>query len=146
MTKSQRSFLISSMTLGLYWCAIFAATHVPVPKSGFVGRPRIPHFDKIVHLGIYAFLGFLLLWFLSHGQRAFRAATAMTVGLIIVYGLLDEFLQSFVPTRHADPLDFVADLCGGALGVIAFVIIRARMQRSLKQNNKAVALPSGRPS
>lgn len=124
MTKSQRSLLVSSILLAIYWCMIFTATHMPMPTPAAAARAHIPHIDKVVHLGIYACLAFLLLWFFSHGKRSLRTAAVMTIGLVAGYGLLDEILQSFVPSRHADPLDFVADLIGGAVGVTAFVALR----------------------
>lgn len=71
-----------------------------------VGLPA--PWDKLAHFLAYALLGFLLGLGLDRGGQAF--------GVAALYGLLDEFHQSFTPGREVSLLDFLADALGGALG------------------------------
>jgi VanZ family protein len=79
-----------------------------------VGLPA--PWDKLAHFLAYALLGFLL----ARGLDGRRAA----FGIASLYGLLDEFHQSFTPGREVSLGDFLADALGAALG--AFL---ARPQR-----------------
>ena len=40
-----------------------------------------------------------------------------------LYGLADELHQYFVPNRYADPVDWVADTLGSAIGAIAVLAL-----------------------
>lgn len=73
-----------------------------------VGLPA--PWDKLAHLLAYALLGFLLGLGLGREGQAF--------GVAALYGLLDEFHQSFTPGREVSLLDFLADALGGALGAL----------------------------
>ena len=51
----------------------------------------------------------------------------MAVLIAVAYGVTDEWHQSFVPNRHADPRDLAADAigaCAAAASVKAWDIIR----------------------
>src|SRR5512137_2272746 len=82
-------------------------------------------FRKTLHFIEYGFLAFLF-------YRAFRAGRgpfwSKRVGLLaggaaVVYGFLDEFLQSFVPKRSGSPFDWAVDTAG-ILTVIALMAWR----------------------
>ena len=77
--------------------------------------------DKLAHFGAYAVLGALLAH--AHASLRWTAWAAVVVGLL--YALSDEYHQSFVPGRAADPADWVAD----ALGVIAAVALHSWLRR-----------------
>jgi VanZ family protein len=52
--------------------------------------------------------------------------------LTALYGLSDEWHQSFVPARYAEAGDVLADLLGGLLGSGFYLLVRkigARVQR-----------------
>jgi VanZ family protein len=95
--------------------------------------PPFPNSDKVVHFCAYAFLGWLI------SLRRVLAGTpgtgvdfkAMIVGML--YGISDEFHQSFVPMRDSSVYDWTAD----ALGVTVGVLICARMFRNRLQLNQA---------
>jgi VanZ family protein len=81
-------------------------------------------FRKFLHVVEYGFLAFLF-------YRAFRAGHepfwSKRVGLeaaaaAVAYGLLDEYLQSFVPNRFGSPYDWVIDTLGilTAIALIAY--------------------------
>jgi len=80
---------------------------------------------KVAHFTEYAILGFL-------AARAFRGSPRpglqrrwflASLCLIVVYSLLDEYHQSFVPSRTASVYDSLIDMAGG---LTALVIIRSR--------------------
>jgi VanZ family protein len=80
--------------------------------------PEVLLQDKLLHLLEYAALAALLVPGLRLVGVPVRATLLAAVGLASLYGLSDEFHQSFVPGRDADVLDWVADTSGGVLGAI----------------------------
>jgi VanZ family protein len=94
---------------------IFAASSRPdtsaVPSANF---------DKVVHLAVYALLGALILRALAGGRRSGVTWSAVLLSVIIatLYGITDEWHQSFVPSRTPDAMDVVADLIGAAVGAV----------------------------
>ena len=83
-------------------------------------RPRLPvalvsNTDKLAHFAVYAVLGALL----ARGQVASGISVRVAAALGLLYAASDEWHQSFVPGRSADPADWVAD----ALGVLAGLAI-----------------------
>lgn len=84
---------------------------------------------KAAHFGEYCLLGLL-------SARAFRKSSHLVLQrhwfvvallLIAVYALLDEYHQSFVPSRTASIYDSFIDMAGG---LTALIFIR-RFKRSL---------------
>jgi len=85
--------------------------------------PRyVPHFfgaDKLLHAIEYCGFGFLL-------TRAFRSSLRgkalgkggflLILGIVLLYGVSDEFHQAYVPNREASVWDVMADVVGGGLG------------------------------
>lgn len=103
--------------------AIFYLSHQPV-------LPAPPGNDKVAHVIAYTVLGgtyLRALW------GATRLPTYGMLGLSFVlaslYGVSDEFHQTFVPGRTASLGDIVADVVGAALGTgIAYAVYR-RLRR-----------------
>lgn len=91
------------------------------------GRSSIPSpgidlpIDKIGHFTMYAVLGALT------GRAARRYRTRIGWGWFVLGGFLfaalDELQQRHIPTRSADPLDWVADALGFT---IAFWLLYSR--------------------
>jgi VanZ family protein len=80
---------------------------------------------KIAHFTEYAILGFL-------AARAFRTSPRPSISrrwilicatLIVVYALMDEYHQSFVPSRTASVWDSFIDMTGG---LTALLLVRKR--------------------
>ena len=69
--------------------------------------------DKVVHLGLYLVLGATLAWAQRHGRRG---SVLLFLFLGMVYGVLDEWHQSFVPGRDPSWGDWGADAAGVVLG------------------------------
>lgn len=111
----------------VFWmAATFAVSHQSRVEIPF-GAP-----DYIGHGVSYAVLGALLMRALAGG-----ALPGMRTGLILpavliaaVYGVSDEFHQSFIPGRMASVSDIVADTIGAVVGagIVAAMsaLVRAR--------------------
>ena len=82
--------------------------------------------DKLLHLSAYAVLGFFALGTQQTGASGYRVRDYWKIAaLTALYGVLDEFHQSFVPGRNADVLDVLADASGALLGAgVLFLIVR----------------------
>lgn len=88
---------------------------------------------KIAHFTEYAILGFL-------AARAFRTSSRPPIkqrwflicaALIVVYALLDEYHQSFVPSRTPSIYDSMIDMAGG---LTALLIVRHRTADSTHEH------------
>ena len=80
---------------------------------------------KIAHFTEYAILGFL-------AARAFRTSPRPAIcrrwflicaTLVVVYALIDEYHQSFVPSRTASIFDSLIDMAGG---LTALLVVRKK--------------------
>jgi VanZ family protein len=101
--------------VALWAAAIFTAS--TRSDTGIVGR--IP--DWLTHGIAYAILSLLLARALAGGFGAALSSRAavLAISLATLYGISDEFHQSFVPNRDASPADVAKDLLGALAGVVA---------------------------
>ena len=75
--------------------------------------------DKALHLLLFSVLGFFWsLLLMSNGSRPTLWHVVLVSLLVMGYGGLDEFHQSFVPGRTPDILDLAADTTGGLLSAL----------------------------
>ena len=87
---------------------------------------RIPHLDKLVHLGEYGVLGLLLArGFAGAPGITGRRLIAITVLVGSAFAALDEIYQGTVPGRNKDAVDWAADTLGLLLGAVLFARLRA---------------------
>ncbi|HET9597135.1 MAG TPA: VanZ family protein [Anaeromyxobacteraceae bacterium] len=87
--------------------------------------------DKAIHFLEYGTLGVLLAVALWTSGLPLRRAGVLAAVLASLYGASDEFHQSFVPGREADPRDWLADTLGGASGAVAAAVaLRVRAPRA----------------
>ena len=81
------------------------------------GGPEIlsrGHLDKVAHFSAYAGLGALLAWgWLKAGRRP---AAGVLVAAALAQGMAEELLQTRIPGRYGDPLDWLADAAGAITG------------------------------
>jgi VanZ family protein len=108
-------------------------------------RPRlasthVTNGDKVVHFAVYGLLATLV----ARLGAGWRGAL---VGLLVAsaFGLTDEFHQSFVPHRSADPMDWVADTLGAALAVTLYAgwpWYRRCLEHDLRQRRIENAAPT----
>ena len=104
-----------------YWIGVFLLTHLPFPDTG----ASFPHADKVVHMGIYTGLAFLLsaLMTIDSWQASWKIFL-----VCICYAMLDELLQIPIPTRAGDWRDWIADVIGTTVGLAAWLVFKRRWQ------------------
>lgn len=78
--------------------------------------------SPVAHFLEYAVLGALLVNALRF-RVSWQRACVLAVVFASLYGITDELHQWFVPNRMADPLDWLVDTCGAALGASAFCLV-----------------------
>jgi len=110
------------------WAAlILTLTSIPHPTLPLAALSGI---DKLVHVGLYAVLGFLAVLGTARDPRLQGHSTGRllpaVVACLAALGTLDEAHQAWIPGRSADVLDGVADLSGAVLGVVAGLPWRGR--------------------
>ena len=109
-----RDFVRRWLPVVLYAALIFVGSSIP----GNSINPRFTLHDKIIHATEYAGFAFLL-------ARAFGARRwwlAIVVGAL--YGVSDEFHQTFTPHRSGNDLgDMTADLVGSTIGAVTWMLL-----------------------
>ncbi|MEM7167005.1 MAG: VanZ family protein [Planctomycetota bacterium] len=101
---------------------IFCVSHSP--SDGLPNVNLVPHFDKVIHAGVYAFL----VCCFAVSQMPYRDARVWlrwAAPVAVAYAISDEVHQSFVPGRNADVADVIADVAGVALASV-FFLLRSR--------------------
>jgi VanZ family protein len=107
---------------------IFFVSHQPGDR---IDLPDIPDIDKLLHSLVYGVLAAATLY---AQPSAFRRKMSLSAGLFTVvfcmlYGLSDEFHQSFIPGRNASVWDLLADTLGALLMVVVwFRSVEARLK------------------
>lgn len=94
------------------WIVILADNPDGEPWWSFIGK--VPHGDKVGHLGLVGTLS-LLCNFAFSGRRAERGISRTTWVLFILLSA-EELSQGFIPHRSLDVFDWLADLAGLAAG------------------------------
>lgn len=124
----RQSSLLYFLPAAAYYGFIFYLSS----KSSFPIEAPFDIFDKIVHAGLFALLGFLMTFGASHANwLSPRKKAPFVLILGIVLGLLDECHQRFVPFRNPDVLDAAADAVGIILGWMAHGFLSRARGKSL---------------
>jgi VanZ family protein len=107
---------------------IFLLSHQPGED---LSLPSIPGLDKLLHALVYSLLTLSTLYAVPENFRRRRAGMSVIAVIIfcLLYGVSDEFHQSFIANRSPDPLDLIADVFGAAL-VSGGWFIREQANRS----------------
>lgn len=98
------------------WPIMLAATIIMASGRGAVAAPDIVDFDKVAHFAIYGLLATLVARAGFSGQRGWWA-----VLIVSLFGLTDEWHQSFTPGRSVEVADWVADTLGAIAAVALYV-------------------------
>jgi VanZ family protein len=107
----------------LWAIAIFCASSIP---SNAMPRSIILSQDKLIHMGVYAVLGFVLYRGIRRGTTwMWDTAGWVTFGIGVLYGASDEFHQHFVPGRSMDIYDLLAD----AIGIVCAIGVARYLER-----------------
>ena len=84
------------------------------------GPQPIEHFDKLMHFVFYGTFAVIAVWCTDKLKTFIQLAA-----FIIVYGILMEVLQSFVPSRFMSFADIVAN----SLGVVTACLLLIKWRR-----------------
>jgi VanZ family protein len=79
---------------------------------------------KCAHLAGYAILAALLFRAFRKGRNLFARAAAFAFVAAALYAALDEFHQSFIPSRTGTPRDVMIDCIGAAIGLALCLVFR----------------------
>lgn len=109
--------------------AIFVQSCFPSADVG----PSFHLKDKMLHMAVYALLAALvaracrLTW---PGRLSAMQLLLISVGFATLYGLSDEWHQTFVTSRHGSTLDVLADFAGSVVGALLYVTRMAARDRA----------------
>jgi VanZ family protein len=87
--------------------------------------PGLPHLEEIGgHLVVYAVLA--LLWERALRGAGVRRPARWALCVVLLYGISDEYHQSFVPNRVMSLVDLAIDLIGAGVALLALGRLRAQ--------------------
>ena len=129
-TCSKMNRLGHWIPLALLCAAIFIQSSFPSPDLG----PSFPLKDKVLHFLAYGLMAALcfrtcrLTW-----PARFGVCQMLIISILFasLFGLSDEWHQSFVAARQAELLDLSADMAGSVLG--GLLAMRAMHGRGCRQ-------------
>lgn len=116
----------SWLLVGAYMGMIFMISHMPMIPI----EPKFPHQDKVFHFFCYFGLAFAAAHAAAHGTMRRRFWLAFSLSAL--YGVSDEFHQSFVPGREASIGDWLADASGAWIGTYLFLKSEPVWRRSAR--------------
>jgi len=131
------------MLIKKLWPAIIWALVVLI-LTGFPGSyiPRVSGFwewlspDKIVHVLIFATLGFLIFYGLREQYLKSKRRYLYILAVLFItfmYGMITEVLQRHVFIgRDGNVFDFLADVAGGLIGFLAFILYNNKKKQQHK--------------
>ncbi len=127
--------------LRYYWPAILVAAILfglsSLPSSA-VPSLGIKYEDLVMHFGAYSVFGFTLgLGILHEGVAPTRKRIFLALLIGLLYGISDEFHQSFVPGRQSTVSDVIADTLGCAFGVYVYLNRVGWLKRLSRQGRTA---------
>jgi VanZ family protein len=112
----------------VYCTAIFVQSSYPSPDA----LPSFAYSDKLLHFVAYGLLGALFCRAfntLNRWRQRWDALFIIGVVAATVYGLSDEWHQSFVSDRTCDTADLLADFVGSLAGCWTYLrILRQKLK------------------
>ncbi|WP_372640671.1 VanZ family protein [Ancylomarina sp.] len=115
---------------------IFVLCSVPGDSLPHTSMIEIPHFDKMVHFGLFFIMGILLIAELRYQTKLNKISIAiLTFLMIAIYGGTIEILQErYFINRSGDFWDLCADVAGGVCAIFMFPFLKK--QKDLLLNRK----------
>lgn len=117
-----RGFLKYVLPAILYCLLIFLISSLSDPPAPDF---KLEWGDKINHAGAFGLMMLLVFravrW-MFYG-RSMRVQLWIALLYCALYGITDELHQMYVPNRHGDPFDLLADIVGASLGVLFIMMI-----------------------
>ena len=86
------------------------------------------HQDKVHHMGAYFIMGMLTWRFFKDYITSTMKLSIVTLCFCSIYGLSDEWHQSFVPGRYADIMDWLADTLGATIAIISLYLTKIKLK------------------
>ncbi|MCH8501923.1 MAG: VanZ family protein [Aliidiomarina sp.] len=116
-----------------FWRITFVLVLVSISILFLIQSPPTPaqvarfaHADKVAHFALFFILAGSL-------HLAFRPRVLLGLTLLLIYGVLIEVVQHYVPGRGADVWDVVADMAGAAsFYLLRLVVLWPRRRRILR--------------
>jgi len=107
---------------------IFFLSHQP---GDSLVLPDVIGIDKIAHLIVYGILAYSILWAFSPflDKKSAVKLSLATIFFCILFGISDEYHQSFIPGRYPSLIDVIADGLG-ALPISLYWLNRASKIKS----------------
>ncbi|MCD6347301.1 MAG: VanZ family protein [Bacteroidales bacterium] len=99
---------------------------------------NFPHFDKIVHMGLYFPLSLFLVAEFDLTQRRTLVTLAPFIAILTVAlygGVLEVAQERLFVHRSADLFDFFADLLGGLLGILSYYLLFRKLLLRISRKN-----------
>ena len=87
----------------------------------------------VAHLFLYGVLALFLMWAVYRNGHPTRSMQLLVILATALYGLSDEFHQSFVPGRDASGFDLIVDAIGASIAVGAWTYWRAIRSTDARQ-------------
>lgn len=120
---------ISSSQRAVLWPILIAALIFAASTRSRLAGPSVEGIDKVTHFAVYGLLATLVV----RNGRGARAAW-WSIVVVSLYGISDEWHQSFTPGRSVEFADWLADTMGAALAVSLYTWwprYRALLERPL---------------
>jgi len=95
---------------------------------------------KCAHLTEYAILAALFFRALRQGQQGLGRATISSLVLVLICASLDEYHQSFVPSREASPFDVMIDVAGAIIGLAIYRFLIRKFERHHQSKNLSMKI------
>lgn len=111
--------------------AIFSLVSLNFTKTEEIANLSNPSFrlDYFFHFLAYFFLVlFLVTW--KQNSILERRFIFYMISFGIFYSVIFECIQIFIPNRVFNPLDFLFNLLGFAVGIVSFFILRRKYGRN----------------
>jgi VanZ family protein len=107
-----------------FWLFIIIVSYLMLielpPKDG-----GIPHIDKIQHMLVF-------MWLTMIGQLAYKPYRYWLAAALVLYAASTELLQGMLTiTRLASVNDWLADICGIAIAMAMFNLLKKRRMACL---------------
>ncbi len=106
------------------WIIVIADKAEGVPWWSFIGK--IPFGDKVGHFGLVGTLSLLCNLAFSRREGTRPRFITRTTWVLFFLLSLEELSQGFIPHRHLDGFDWLADLAGLAMGQMVAMTIHKK--------------------
>jgi VanZ family protein len=134
-TCPSRNTRIVATVLAVIWAGVIF-TFSAIPGADYPSHPGF--LNVIAHFSEYLIFGVLLTVALSSEKRPLWISALIALVIASLYAASDEFHQLFVPGRDSDPMDWLTDTIGAAVGAIIalLVISNKRVKRSRQRDGE----------